>query len=313
MVDKVVRRWVYEYGAQTGALRPGNTMGDRTKGAWPPTDFLNTFLFGHRSAQRLHRRSPLYALSALDDAGLRRMQDPAPATAKFQLALPYILGPVSQGLAALHASRARKLHPSDPTLRTTHCPACGADYIDGGGEYRSVRHNGKRGRVHREAKTQPKRCLQMSCGVCGHREELPIEHDSTPSSLQLRKKRRLVASTADIAIHSSTPAMATKSGEAAHAPAEHKPQAAGRRVVDIHRQQPSPSLAKLSLTPPADSEARKGGNPTPTLSLPPARSKARPKSSGLQGLLARNREKQEQEKKTAGNLSGLSAFLQDLG
>ncbi|EPT03774.1 hypothetical protein FOMPIDRAFT_1115854 [Fomitopsis schrenkii] len=209
------------------------------------------------------------------------MQDTSTATAKFQLALPYILGPVSQGLAALHASRARKLHPSDPTLRTTHCPACGADYIDGGGEYRSVRHNGKRGRVKRE----DKRCLQISCGVCGHCEELPIEQDGTSSFLQVRKRGKLVTPNADIAIRSSTPAFTMKSGEAAHAPAEPKPQAAGRS----------------------------GGKSASTLPLSSARSKARSKSSALQGLLARNREKQEQEKKSFNNSSGLSAFLQDLG
>lgn len=32
------------------ALRPGSTMGDRTKGAWPPTDIQNAFLFGHHLA-----------------------------------------------------------------------------------------------------------------------------------------------------------------------------------------------------------------------------------------------------------------------
>lgn len=174
-----------------------------------------------------------------------------------------------------------------------------------------MRHNGKRGRVKRE----DKRCLQISCGVCGHCEELPIEQDGTSSFLQVRKRGKLVTPNADIAIRSSTPAFTMKSGEAAHAPAEPKPQAAGRSVADAHRHQSSHRLAKPSHTgtPPVDFEARKGGKSASTLPLSSARSKARSKSSALQGLLARNREKQEQEKKSFNNSSGLSAFLQDLG
>ena len=53
---KVVRRRVYEEGARAQgpfeALHSGSTMGNRTKGAWPPTDILNTFLFGHQLAAR---------------------------------------------------------------------------------------------------------------------------------------------------------------------------------------------------------------------------------------------------------------------
>ena len=335
---KVVRKWVYEEGARTQgpfeALRSESTMGDRTKGAWPPTDILNAFLFGtHLAAQApagnvgAHHctRPRIIALAACvysfgrcvlvcarRPAQSGRMQAPAPATAKFQLALPYILGPVSQGLAALHASRAYRLHPSDPTLRTTHCPACGAGYVDGGGQYRSVRRKGKREHAKREDRTLLKRSLHMSCGVCGHCEELPIDEDGASSFLQARKRRKVATSDADIAVRRTSP-LAAKSGEAAHAPPE--PMPAGRSVTDVRHNLPTPSPVRSSATPPMGSETRRDGRSNasvvPTSS---SRSKSRSKKSGgLQNLLARNREKQEQEKRSAGNPSGLAAFLQDLG
>ncbi|KAH9938168.1 uncharacterized protein B0H18DRAFT_965886 [Fomitopsis serialis] len=242
------------------------------------------------------------------------MQAVAPATAKFQLAIPYVLGAVSPGLAALHASRARRLHPTDPTLRTTHCPACGAGYLDGGGEYRSVRSNGEQRRVSLKAETPPNRFLHISCGVCGHREELPIEQDGAPSFLPPRKRRKTVAPNAGTA--STTNTDASKSGEDAHARTGPKP--AGPRPVDSRESQtkagPPRASTMLPILPESAAE-RKTGTTTssPTASSNPARSKTRTKnSSGLQSLLARNREKQEQEKKATASGSGLSAFLQDL-
>lgn len=240
------------------------------------------------------------------------MQAPDPATSKFQLALPYILGPVSQGLAALHASRAYRLHPSDPTLRTTHCPACGAAYIDGGGEYRSVRPGGKREHAKREDKTHLKRCLRVSCGLCGHCEELPIDKEGASSCLQPRKRRKVAPSDADIAVPPSTPALTAKSGEAAHAPAERKP--AGRSVTDVRHKLSTASPVHSSATPTDSGRRRDGKTTAPLVPTSSSRSKSRSKKpSGLQGLLARNREKQEQERSSTGNSSGLAAFLQDLG
>ncbi|KAH9844291.1 uncharacterized protein C8Q71DRAFT_39006 [Rhodofomes roseus] len=224
------------------------------------------------------------------------MQAVAPATAKFQLAVPHILGSVSPGLAALHAARARRLHPADATLRTTHCPACGAGYLDGGGEYRSVRSNDRQRRVNRMDKTPPRRSLHMLCGVCGHREELPIEPEGASSFVPPRKRRKTVASNADIPNLPNANAVAAKSGEAVHARSEPKP--AG--LADSRQSQTKAGPS---------SRTTDGSHNTPATI---ARSKARlKKSTGLQNLLARNREKQEQEKKATG--SGLSAFLQDLG
>ncbi|KZT74371.1 hypothetical protein DAEQUDRAFT_189834 [Daedalea quercina L-15889] len=234
------------------------------------------------------------------------MQAVAPATARFQLAIPHILGPVSPGLAALHASRARRLHPSDPTLRTTHCPTCGAGYLDGGGEYRSVRSNGNQRRMNRKDKTQPRRLLCMSCGICGHREELPVDQDGVPPFVQSRQ-RNVVVSNAETAEALEGNALAAKSGKAAHAWTESKPAGLGTSGNGRQHSSKAGSVRLQGISPSVCSE---GVTMTPTAGAarPKAKSKA---SSGLQGLLARSREKQEQEKKSAG--PGLSAFLQALG
>ena len=175
-----------------------------------------------------------------------------------------------------------------------------------------MRSSGKREHAKREDKTHLKRCLRVSCGVCGHCEELPLDKEGASSFVQPRKRRKVAASDADMVVPPSAPALTAKSGEAAHALDEPIP--AGRIVQDVRQNTPTHNPIKPSLIPSIDSTTRRSGTPTVPAVPTSARSKSRPKkSSGLQGLLARSREKQEQEKRLTGNSSGLSAFLQELG
>ncbi|EPQ59428.1 hypothetical protein GLOTRDRAFT_91025 [Gloeophyllum trabeum ATCC 11539] len=100
------------------------------------------------------------------------------ATTKYQLALPFLLQSVSPGLAALHASRARRLHPEDSTLHETHCARCGTFFGDGRSDVRVVRQCKRRkvpGSGESSGRSQAKRVLKTTCGTCGRVQERVVE------------------------------------------------------------------------------------------------------------------------------------------
>ncbi|OSX60250.1 hypothetical protein POSPLADRAFT_1058424 [Postia placenta MAD-698-R-SB12] len=225
------------------------------------------------------------------------MQAAGVATAKFQLAVPFVLLQASPGLAALHASRARTLHPSEPALRTTHCPSCGITFLDGGGHIRSVRLSKRRKGAKRQDCT---RALRMSCGACGHQQDLPIESKSSLLSPQPRNRKRQASDA------KKAPLSGTTSTKSVYIP---------QGAVDRH---PTDRTASSPVRSSVPSQARPASLQNTTM-LPssssvtatPPRPKARSKrTTGLQGLLARNREKQAEGKKSSD--LGLSSFLQEL-
>ncbi|CCM01604.1 uncharacterized protein FIBRA_03664 [Fibroporia radiculosa] len=223
------------------------------------------------------------------------MQAAAAATARFQFAVPYILQPVSPGLAALHASRARSIHPTDSTLRTTHCRACGASYLEGG-HIRTMR-SGNRKKGDKGKDTASARVIRMSCEICGHKEDFPVEGDRLSSFIQPRKRRRQSAQTIGTTLVPATVSAVTSRGTA-----NVRSGSAGQHAPAPARS-PSASLTSNASSSTPDEKDRKD-------ILPTGQSKARSrKLGGLQGLLARNREKREQIQTEL----GLSSFLRELG
>ncbi|KAI0938092.1 hypothetical protein AcW1_004822 [Taiwanofungus camphoratus] len=234
------------------------------------------------------------------------MQAATAATAKFQLNdIPLALASVSSGLAALHASRARLLHPSHIGLRTSHCPKCGSLYANGG-TIRSVRLRKRRKRTGEEGdRATAARIVRKSCGTCDHQEDLAAGSGNASLYPQPRKQARQPSKTSDASVSWVHPNIANMMAE----------DACIRPSVDTAKDaseciNPSPS-SQPPLSPIAqESNGRKTAPSTPA-SPTPSRTQARSKKSlGLQGLLARNRQRQEQEKKRTEH--GLATFLQEL-
>ncbi|KAI0349419.1 hypothetical protein OH77DRAFT_1231972 [Trametes cingulata] len=253
------------------------------------------------------------------------MQQPASnaATAKFQLALPALLTPISPHLAALHATRARLLHPADTSLATTHCARCGSPFLANGGHTRSIRKK----RKSSAGAPFVIRILRRSCRVCGHDDDIPLDTSNAPAFPKPRDRARRKSSTTP---HVSSAAPVTAAKPAAPASMQqHAPVSQPHASRSLQSPATPGSSRSSSLTPAPSRSASlvpsgSRSTPTPAGSAAPAKpgqmsvnkqeapqSKARPKKkAGLQSLLARNREKQEQEKKREGQ--GLSAFLQGL-
>ncbi|PCH41036.1 hypothetical protein WOLCODRAFT_162759 [Wolfiporia cocos MD-104 SS10] len=261
------------------------------------------------------------------------MQAVAPATTpaatlSFQLAIPFVLAPVAPSVAALHALRA----PDAPAaLRPTHCPACGAAYFLSGGRVRSTRTRKRpRTHTHRDEPAPSTRAVRMSCGACGYEDVLPLEGASASAAVfpQPRKRRALLPPDASSGAAADQKKDAGVAGALAREPTRVAPPQP-RQPSDApasSRASPSsqvlprpphhPSSNSSSKSDPLSKSAPPISKSLPSAATPaPARSKARPKkSAGLQGLLARNREKQEREKQEAKySVQGLSSFLQELG
>ncbi|OBZ70402.1 hypothetical protein A0H81_10008 [Grifola frondosa] len=215
---------------------------------------------------------------------------PSTTTTQYQLALPLLLSRVSPGLASLHASRARLLNPTDTSLLVSHCSKCGAHLLDGFGMVRSVR---KKRRL--SSGSSFARVVRKSCKICGHAEEVPIE---TTNATLFPKPRAGIKP------------QHVSSFNASYSPATSQPSAPSQPTVSSLSRSPS-------VNPPSSGRSSERSS-TPIMSsqepssvLAASRSQARSKKkSGLQQMLARNRERQEQEKQIKGQ--GISAFLQGL-
>ncbi|KAI0677604.1 hypothetical protein C8Q78DRAFT_100428 [Trametes maxima] len=221
---------------------------------------------------------------------------PNAATASFQLALPSLLAPLAPHLAALHATRARLRAPSDPSLAHTHCSRCGSPFLASGARTRSVR---------KKTKKSPRasavvRVLRRSCPACGYDDDVPLDAAHPPVFPKVR----------DRAARKPSNAAPHGSGAPSFASAP--------QVSQPHAPQLTPASSRSSsLAPPPTPSAPVRPVPPPpagTAERAPTQAKSRQKKkAGLQSLLARNREKQEQEKKRDGHgQGGLSAFLQGL-
>ncbi|KAH9951602.1 hypothetical protein B0H21DRAFT_716685, partial [Amylocystis lapponica] len=233
------------------------------------------------------------------------MQPAASATQQYQLAIPFALAPVSPGLAALHVSRARLLHPSDTSLSDIHCAKCGTLIIHGLGETRSMRSNTRRKATNDEGGARPtRRFLRRACQICGHREDIPLQTSSSPYFPPPRRRKRVLP---------PSPAVIDGTRVSQDAPQVQSTTTTQRSVP------PGPPSTPHALSLSSTATA----SPFPHPHLPrevvsaassstslPSKAKTKSKKSGLQAMLARNREKQEQEKRQDGQ--GLSTFLQAL-
>ncbi|TFK89813.1 hypothetical protein K466DRAFT_9811 [Polyporus arcularius HHB13444] len=236
---------------------------------------------------------------------------PNPATAQFQLAVPSLLATISPSLAALHATRARLLHPqAHPTLAGTHCARCGYPLLASDSQTRSIRKK-------RRGPSTPRRVLRRSCGSCGHDEDVPLAVDDAPTFPKVRDRvKRKSPSTAPSQPRASRASPAELSSPSPLPvpliPRSSQPIARSSQSTPIPSRPGPPARAttkaarSLTSSPAPSSSASQAQDQT--------RTKARPKKPGLQSMLARNRERQEQEKKRGEGSSrqGLSAFLQGL-
>ncbi|KAF7793659.1 hypothetical protein EIP86_004774 [Pleurotus ostreatoroseus] len=241
-----------------------------------------------------------------------------PSTSKYQHTLPWALQNIYPALAALHATRTRALHlpnrPSDP-LTSTHCARCGTYLLNGMGTVRTLR---KTKRALGGSKARPavsySRKLRRVCNVCGHAEDIPLDNAKAPSFPRVRRRgadeksvlipMKALGKTALLPREPVQSQSDSIKGSAASSTS---------RASSVVSAQNTPRTASLVSTPPPQASAKSSSPSASSASESgPTRMRARPKKkSGLQEMLARNRERQEQEKRS-GTSGGLSAFLETL-
>jgi hypothetical protein len=205
-----------------------------------------------------------------------------PVTTKFQTALPFALLPISPSLAALHASRARSLCPEEfDSSSATNCLRCGSYLLaaDGSVELRTPRKR-------RKVTDKKSNTIKITCHRCGFisyssfdkRETFPQSKPSTIGAQTL--------------LPSPVPSVSILS-RSRHKPKEDSISSSSRSSVPVG----SSSMG----------QPRRGT--TPNLHTKPKK-----KSTVLQEMLARNREKEAVRTKSQQNLpsSGLASFLSSL-
>lgn len=248
-------------------------------------------------------------------------------TAKYVHSLAFALHPISPALAACHASRARLLRPptlhSDSTRRSyppSSCPRCGIFLLDGTGQVRSVHPSTSTRKRKRNGKgsssSSAGRFSEITCSSCGHVERTSRPVGNATLFPKVRRRAPSAASGFDstrtftpIPSSSRLPAITVSNPPPTHTPSP-----------SSHQQQPPPSIP--ILPPPSSSSTHsrsQSSTPQPPQPLPqpppPPTTTKKPrtkKKSGLQELLARNKEKQAGNKEGDGPGSGLASFLSSL-
>src|ERR1700733_14537787 len=169
-------------------------------------------------------------------------------TTQYQLSLPFVLLSASPPLAALHATRARILHPTESaSLDSTHCIKCGSYLLNGDGAVSIVRPS-----KGRRSSERLRRVIRRTCGICGFSHDTPI--DSSSDYLFPRIRKNTISSDTTI----SAP------------------------VAQYQPSEEAPETSKCSLSPPQSSSAG-SYNANPTVPSAQRRSKSRAKQkSGLQ-------------------------------
>lgn len=230
------------------------------------------------------------------------------ATSKFQFSLPYALQSLSPALAALHTTRARLLnHPNLPgdTFTTTHCSRCGTYLLDGESSVRIIRKTGGvHGKINGRAAASYTRILRRSCNVCKHEEDVPIDNGNAGLFPKVRR-RKAGEKSIDSIPREPLPQVPQSKNPLESLPDSRKDSSMSSRAPSVVSAHP-PRISTPTPTPPTRSPVPQSGH------LSSSRAKPRPKKkSGLQDMLARNRERQEQERKATGSV-GLAAFLENL-
>lgn len=254
------------------------------------------------------------------------MEETTTSTAKYVHSLAFALHPISPALAACHASRARLLRPqtlhSDSARRSSppsSCPRCGIFLLDGTGQVRSVHpttSSKKRKRNGQGSSSLTGRFSEITCSSCGHVERTPRPVGNAALFPKVRRRAPSAASGFD-----STLTLAP-------IPQSSRPTAAAITVSNpppMHAPSPSshqPSPSSISIPPPSTHSRSQSSTPQPPQLPPPppttttAKKARAKKKSGLQELLARNKEKQAGNKQGDGSReapgSGLASFLSSL-
>lgn len=245
-------------------------------------------------------------------------------TTKYVHSLAFALHPISPALAACHASRARLLRPptlhSDSARRSyppSSCPRCGIFLLDGTGQVRSVHSSTSTRKRKRNGKgsssSSAGRFSEITCSSCGHVERTPRPVGNAALFPKVRRRAPSAASGFDSTRTIAPIPQSSRSTAAAIAVSNPPPMHTSS--LSSH-QQPSPSIPP----PPATTTHSRSQSSTPQPPQtqpppppPPTTKKARTKKkSGLQELLARNKEKQAGNKEGDGPGSGLASFLSSL-
>lgn len=294
------------------------------------------------SPTRPHTHHP--CCSCLSRAKRYRGMEDSIITAKFAHSLAFAIHPISPSLAARHASRGRLLHPQIQTLHadsahstTSTCSRCGLYLLDGTGQVRSIRtidnpnHNlpssssgsGSRSSKPRRSKhSNTRRFVQRTCAACGHVERIPRSVGSAVLFPKVRG-RALQASCPSVIPANSVPgSIATSASASASKTASPTPAPSSSRStpIPVPCPNPNPRVSTPPSLPPAQIQSQSSAPQSQPHSGPVSQSQAQPppskkarakKKTGLQEMLARNKEKQERKQGGAGD-SGLASFLSNL-
>lgn len=237
---------------------------------------------------------------------------PNPASTSFHLAVPYLLPP---SLAALHATRVRLLYPSHPLFSGTHCGGCGFPLTADNSQTRSIR---KKRRKIKGRNPSTIRALWKFCRSCGHEEDVPLVAVRLPAFPKTRDRVRRTPNT-HRAPHASNVATPSRLLAELSLPRSLSAEPSLSQPMASSSTPESPRPGSVTRPPSISPASSPSTIPRPQMQgVSSVRDQAKAKSrqkkkSRLQNILARNRERREQEKSEGGGQSTeLSAFLRGL-
>ncbi|KAG2042369.1 hypothetical protein BDR03DRAFT_1088825 [Suillus americanus] len=204
-----------------------------------------------------------------------------PVTTKFQTALPFALLSISPGLAALHASRVRSLYPEEfDSSSATNCLRCSSYLLatDGSIELR-------RPRKRRKVADEKLNAIKITCHRCGFISYTSFDRRDTSSQSK-------PTTGAQLSLPSLIPSVSVSSRS------DHKPK---EELI------PSSSCSSVSVGSSPAAHSTRG-----TILNP--HTKPKKKTTALQEMLVRNREKEAARTKSQQKPppSGLASFLSSL-
>ena len=225
---------------------------------------------------------------------------------------PYLLPP---SLAALHATRVRLLYPSHPLFSGTHCGGCGFPLTADNSQTRSIR---KKRRKIKGRNPSTIRALWKFCRSCGHEEDVPLVAVRLPAFPKTRDRVRRTPNT-HRAPHASNVATPSRLLAELSLPRSLSAEPSLSQPMASSSTPESPRPGSVTRPPSISPASSPSTIPRPQMQgVSSVRDQAKAKSrqkkkSRLQNILARNRERREQEKSEGGGQSTeLSAFLRGL-
>ena len=235
-------------------------------------------------------------------------------TEEYQRTLPFALYSVSPQLAALHATRARLLNGNLIAPLSPSCIRCGSIILPGQGSIRLSRRR-TTDRISGASDPRPvqtpsssgsyQKILLRKCAACGHQECRNIDGRNAQKFPSVRRASKSKSSESKNDATSGAPLVRALTATPPGGPVD-------QRSVSPAINTNHPPGDSRRLSPLASTGLTPNPSPHPSASAKFPKVRSNKKRSGLQEMLARNRDLKRNENEEGGSRTSLADFLVEL-